>query len=255
MPLHHHVAGEGSPIMLIHGAAEDAEMLTPQAQAFAARGWRAIWADRRGTGKSPRDHWPDGGVARHVDDAAELLRSLDATPATVLGFSSGGVIALALAARHPQLVRKAIAWEPAAVGVLPDGDALHAGLMAPIEAYLAEHPDDWTGAYRVMLDVLSDGRADHDAPAVQAMRCNAEATLRDDARIITRHRFADGELPRDRTVIAIGATPEPIHAAIAEQLTASLGQPALVIPDADHEVYLHRPDIVADALTQRFACR
>jgi hypothetical protein len=44
---------------------------------------------------------------------------------------------------------------------------------ARIRAHLAEHPGDWPGAYRVMLDVLSGGRADHDAPAVLAMRRNA----------------------------------------------------------------------------------
>jgi pimeloyl-ACP methyl ester carboxylesterase len=255
MSLHHRIAGAGPPIMLIHGAGEDTGMLTPQAEAFAARGWRVIWADRRGTGASPRDNWPGGGVAGHADDAAALLRDLEATPATVLGFSSGGVVALALAARHPGLVREAVAWEPAALGVLPDADSLHAGIMTPIEAYLAEHPDDWTGAYRVMLDVLSQGRADHDAPAVRAMRRNAEAALRDDARIITRHRFAEGELPADRVLIAIGADPDPLHAAIAERLTASLGRPPLVVADADHEVYLHRPGTLADALSARLVDR
>lgn len=33
MPLHHLSAGDGPPILLSHGAAEDAGMLTPQAQA------------------------------------------------------------------------------------------------------------------------------------------------------------------------------------------------------------------------------
>jgi pimeloyl-ACP methyl ester carboxylesterase len=252
MLLHHRTAGEGPPILLIHGAAEDVGLLAPQAEAFAARGRRAIWADRRGTGASPRDGWPERGVAGHADDAAELLRALDAAPATVLGFSSGGVIALALAARHPQLVREAIAWEPAALGMLPDADALHAGIMAPIEAHLAGHPGDWTGAYRVMLDVLSDGRADHDAPVVRAMRRNAEAALRDDARIITRHRFAAGELPAGQVRVAVGAGTSPLHAAVAERLAEVVGQPTLVIGDADdHEVYLHRPEILADALAGR----
>ena len=59
------------------------------------------------------------GGDQHADDAAALLRELDAAPATVLGFSSGGVIALALAARHPDVVTEAIAWEPAALGMLP----------------------------------------------------------------------------------------------------------------------------------------
>jgi pimeloyl-ACP methyl ester carboxylesterase len=249
LALHHRTAGEGPPLLLIHGAAEDAAMLTPQAMAFAARGRRTIWYDRRGTGGSTRADWPGSGAAQHADDAADLLRSLDATPATVLGFSSGGVIALVLAARHPDVVAEAIAWEPAAVCALPGGGELHAGVMAPIEAHLARHPGDWTGAYAVMLEVLSEGRADLDSPAVRRQMANAEAALRDDAARITTHLFAAGELPADWVTVAVGRGTSPLHAAIAEALEARLGRPALVVEAAaDHEVYLSDPQVLAAAL-------
>jgi pimeloyl-ACP methyl ester carboxylesterase len=198
--LHHRVVGDGPPLLLIHGAAEDVGMLTPQAEAFAARGRRTIVYDRRGTGGSTRNGWPDGGVARHADDAAEL----------------------------------------------------HTGIMAPIEAHLAVHPDDWTGAYAVLLEVLSEGRADLDAPAVRLQMVNAEAALRDDARVITTHAFAPGELPADRVTIAVGGGTSPLHAAVAEALGAELRTPTLVVADADeHEIYLTRPDVLAEALANR----
>jgi len=251
MSLAWHTVGDGPSLLLVHGAAEDAGMLAPQAAAFAARGRRVITYDRRGTGASPRDDWPDGGVARHADDAADLLRTLDAAPATVLGFSSGGVVALALAARHPEVVREVIAWEPAALGVLPGAAAMHAEIMAPIEAHLAARPDDWVGAYDVMLEVLSEGRADLDSPAVAAQRVNAEAALRDDARVLTRHVFAPGELPADLVTVAVGKNTGALHAAIADVLAAEIG-PALVVEDADdHEVYLNRPEVLAAALADR----
>ena len=255
-PLHVRTAGEGPPLLLIHGAAEDAAMLTPQAEAFAARGQRTIWYDRRGTGTSTRADWPGGGVARHVEDAADLLRGLDAGPATVLGFSSGGVLALALAARHPELVTEAIAWEPAALSLLPGGAELHAQLLAPIEAHLAAHPTDWPGAYAVMLDVLSEGRADLGSPAAQRQLVNAEAALRDDARIITTHVFGPHELPADRVTVAVGRGTSPLHAGIAEALAARLGRPPLVVEAAaDHEVYLTEPEILAAALGDRAGAR
>jgi hypothetical protein len=41
-----------------------------------------------------------------------------------------------------------------------------------------------------------------------------------------------------------------MHARIAEHLAALIGRPALTVPAADdHEVYLHRPDVLAEALT------
>jgi len=107
-----------------------------------------------------------------------------------------------------------------------------------------------------MLDTLSGGRADHDAPVVRAMRRNAEAALRDDARIITLHAFSPGELPADRVTVAVGKGTSPLHAAIAERLEALLGRPALVVDDAsDHEVYLTDPEVLAAALADRGATR
>src|SRR5689334_15216103 len=99
MVLHHHEAGSGRPVLLIHGGAEDAELLEPQARAVADAGFRAIWYDRRGTGRNHDAGFADDRGDRHADDAADLIRRLDLAPATVLGFSSGGVVALALAQR------------------------------------------------------------------------------------------------------------------------------------------------------------
>jgi len=251
--LAHSSVGDGPTLLLVHGAAEDARMLAPQAAAFAARGRRVITYDRRGTGSSTREGWPDGGVARHADDAAALLRSLGAAPAAVLGLSSGGVVALALAARHPDVVTEVVAWEPAALGMLPGAAEMHAGITAPIDAHLAARPGDWAGAYDVMLGVLSDGDVDLGSPAVAAQRVNAEAALRDDARIITLHAFAPGELPADRVSVAVGTGVSPLLAAVAETLEAELGRPALVVADADeHEIYLTRPEVLAAALAGRW---
>jgi pimeloyl-ACP methyl ester carboxylesterase len=211
-----------------------------------------IWYDRRGTASSTRDDWPGGGADQHADDAAGLLRELDAVPATVLGFSSGGIVALALAARHPDLVTEAVAWEPPVVTALPDGLETHAALMAPVEEHLHRHPGDWPGAYLVMLDVISGGAADPDAPAVKRMMANAEAIVRDDGPLITRRGFLPGELPAGKVTIALGEQPDPMHLAIAEALSAIVGCPYVRVPGADdHEVYLGRPDVLAAWLCAR----
>ncbi|MGN9913872.1 alpha/beta fold hydrolase [Phytohabitans sp. LJ34] len=248
MTLAFHTAGvdSGRPVLLIHGGAEDAGMLAPQAEAIAARGRRVIWYDRRGTGGSTRQDWPGSGADQHADDAAELLTELAAGPATVLGFSSGGLVALALAARHPHLVGEAIAWEPPAVAVLPDGLATHAAIMAPVDAHLAAHPGDWTGAYLVMLAIISNGAADPDSPQVRRSIVNAEAIVRDDGPLITRRTFAVGELPAGKVTVAVGERADPMHLEIAKMLAEITGTPYVAVPGADdHEVYLNEPEVLA----------
>jgi pimeloyl-ACP methyl ester carboxylesterase len=242
-----HVIGAGAPMLLLHGAAEDADLLRPQAEAFAARGHRVITYDRRGTGDSSRAGWPDGGVATHVADAARLITDVAGGPTRVLGFSSGGVLALALAETHPELVRDMIAWEPPALAVLPDGLALHAQMLQPIDEYLQEHPGDWSGAYDVMLMIMSGGAAELADGRVERMRRNAEAALRDDGPIITAHRLHPSAGAADVTV-ATGPSPDALLGQIAAVLADEFGTTVRLVPDADdHEIYLSRPEVLVEA--------
>ncbi len=256
MELSFRSAGSGPPIVLIHGGAEDSGMFDGLGHALAGRGFRAVWYDRRGTGGSTRDNWPGGGADQHADDVAMLLREVGAVDATVVGFSSGAVVALTFAARHPAMAAEVIAWEPAALGVLPNGAELFAAINAPIDAYLAEHPGDWVGAFHVTLDVLSEGRADHSAPQVKLMEANAEAILRDDSPHLTTRAFAPGELPAHLVTVATSAHPSPLHATIAARIGELIGKPPVVVADADdHEIYVLRPEVMADFLATRPAVR
>ncbi|GAB3933862.1 alpha/beta hydrolase [Kribbella albertanoniae] len=249
MELNYRTAGAGAesePVLLIHGGAEDADLLTPQAEAIAAQSRRVIWYDRRGTGRSPRTDWPGSGADQHADDAAELLQQVADRPAQILGFSSGGVIALALAARHPEVVAEAVAWEPPVMTVLPDGLTMHEGIMAPVEAYLTEHPADWEGACVVLLAALSDGAADPESPQVRRFLRNAEAMVRDDGQLITRREFTSHDLRAARVTIATSKATAPFLAAIAQRLATLANTEVEHVPEAtDHEVYLTDPEVFA----------
>ncbi|WP_217921541.1 alpha/beta fold hydrolase [Miltoncostaea oceani] len=242
--LHVEERGDGPPLLLIHGAGEDAGMLSAQADALAAAGYRVISYDRRGTGGSGRDGWPGNGADQHADDAAALLEALDARPATVLGLSSGGVVALALAARHPGAVHRVLAWEPPASGVLPGAAAANAAILEPVEAHLRRHPGDYPGAQAILLTYILGFPVTVDDPAFAAARANAEAMVRDDPSITLRP-FTAAELRAAPVTVAVGDAPnELVGAAVARLAELGAGAPT-VVEGAPHEVHLSDPSVLA----------
>jgi pimeloyl-ACP methyl ester carboxylesterase len=235
--------GSGPPLLLVHGGGEDSTMLEGQAASLADRGYRVISYDRRGTGQSGRDAWPGSGGAQHADDAAAVLAALDAQPATVVGVSSGGVVAMAVAARHPDLVERVVAWEPPALGVLPGSDELNAQVMAPVEDYLARHPGDYVGAQALLLSMVLGFEVSVDDPDFAPARANAEPFIRDEP-TITLQTFDQKDLRDVRLTVAVGGNPHDIVAGAAARLAHLSGQETVRVRNADHEVYLEEPDVL-----------
>jgi len=108
--LHYEERGSGPPLLLVHGTGSYAGIWSPVLDGLA-RSYRVIAYDRRGFARSAGA--PHGGRAQHARDAAALLDALGASPATVVGWSGGGVIALDLAATFPDRVAALILAEPA----------------------------------------------------------------------------------------------------------------------------------------------
>ncbi|MEJ3655159.1 alpha/beta hydrolase [Actinomycetes bacterium KLBMP 9759] len=241
--LHVEQYGTGRPLLLVHGGGEDAAMLTAQARQLAEIGYRVITYDRRGTGGSGREAWPGNGADQHADDAAALLDALDAAPAVVLGVSSGGVVALALAARHPDQVSRVVAWEPPASGVLPDAEAANAALMAPVQAHLQERPDDYVGAQAILLTEILGFPVQVDDPAFAATRINAEPMIRDEP-TITLRPFDAGELRAVPVTVAVGTAPNPLVGAAVARLAELTGRAPVIVDGAEHEVYLSDPRVL-----------
>jgi pimeloyl-ACP methyl ester carboxylesterase len=100
----HREAGEGAPLLLIHGALGSADVWTTVFD-LLARDHRVIAYDRRGYARTKAALAPPGEYfSTHGDDAAALMKALDAVPAAVLGWSGGALTALHLTTRHPGLV-------------------------------------------------------------------------------------------------------------------------------------------------------
>jgi len=94
--------GSGGPaFVFIHGWACDRQCWSPQLAEFS-KAHRCIAVDLRGRGESSAV--PPFGVGRALEDVAALIRDLGTGPAVLVGHSLGGIIALALNGRYPELV-------------------------------------------------------------------------------------------------------------------------------------------------------
>jgi pimeloyl-ACP methyl ester carboxylesterase len=101
--LAYYVQGQGETLVLIRGYANAASMCYPQVPALS-RQVRVITFDNRDTGNSDRVDLPYG-IAELAEDAISLLEFLDPGPVHLLGLSMGGMIALEIAWRRPELIR------------------------------------------------------------------------------------------------------------------------------------------------------
>jgi pimeloyl-ACP methyl ester carboxylesterase len=127
--LYHEVRGSGPVLLLICGGVYDAGGYGPLAEQLAGR-YTVVTYDRRGNSRSPLDGPPaPQSIEVHGDDAHRVLTAAGVAagePAHVFGNSSGAMIGLALAARHPEQVRALVAHEPPLFELLPDRDGWRA---------------------------------------------------------------------------------------------------------------------------------
>jgi pimeloyl-ACP methyl ester carboxylesterase len=94
--------GHGPLLVLVHGAAVDSRMWSPQLAALADEFTVVAW-DEPGAGRSS-DVPADFTLADYADALAALIDALDVGPAHVAGLSWGGTVALELYRRRPELV-------------------------------------------------------------------------------------------------------------------------------------------------------
>lgn len=173
-----------------------------------------------------------------------MLRSLHAGPAQVVGFSSGGIVGLMLAVRHPDLVAELVLWESPVLALLPDGAAVSEALLADATAHLAAHPGDYQGAFPVFMAAMGVPADELDSPQIHRLSRNAEAMLRDDASFV-RYPVPFAQVPADRITIAIGETSNALHEGLADLLADEFARPVHRVPGAhEHEVYLSDPPVL-----------
>jgi len=103
----HGPAGDGPPLLLVHGGGSTIETHWGALIPELARDRRLLAVELQGHGRTPTGSGP-ASFERSADDVAGLLAELGTGAVQVLGFSNGGQVALQLAMRHPALIARLI---------------------------------------------------------------------------------------------------------------------------------------------------
>jgi pimeloyl-ACP methyl ester carboxylesterase len=109
--LQYEIAGEGEPVLLVHGGLADRHLWDDQMDALARR-YTVIRYDQRGFGESS----PAQGEICFYEDIGGMLDALGIEQAVVVGLSLGGRAALDFALAHPERVRALVLSGPGMSG-------------------------------------------------------------------------------------------------------------------------------------------
>ncbi|MFC7693282.1 alpha/beta fold hydrolase [Paeniroseomonas aquatica] len=109
-------AGEGPPVVLLHGLFGSGQNWGGIQRQLATR-HRVLAIDLRNHGASPRAAAMD--YPAMAADVAETMAGVTAAPAAVLGHSMGGKVAMVLALQEPQLVSRLVVADIAPIRYPP----------------------------------------------------------------------------------------------------------------------------------------
>jgi len=131
--IHYMVAGQGKPLVLVHGLAGRAEDWLSLIPEFTKNGYQVYAIDLLGYGRSDQPD-VDYSIALETDILRQFLDSQNLYQPDIAGWSMGGWISLKFAAEHPERVHRLILMDSAGLQF----DAVNAGALRPkTEAELA----------------------------------------------------------------------------------------------------------------------
>jgi pimeloyl-ACP methyl ester carboxylesterase len=227
----------GVPLILLHGGGSTIDSTFGRVIPFLARDRRVIAVEEQAHGRTS-DRDAPVRFETSADDVATLLDRLHLTQADVFGFSNGASIALQVALRHPQAVRKLIfassftkkaGAQPQLWEMIRSAD--FAGMPQGLkDAFLQVNPDP--ARLRVMHDKdLERMRHFQDVPDVELRRLRVPTLILIGDRDVTRPEHAvelTHLIPDARLIVLAGGhgeymgeatTPQRAH---APELTADL---------------------------------
>jgi pimeloyl-ACP methyl ester carboxylesterase len=153
----HDLAGDGPPLVFVHGLGCSSSCdFVAVARAPVLRGRRILLVDLLGYGYSDKPASFSYGVDAHASVVCELLDLLEIGQADLFGHSMGGAIAIMVATRRRELLRRMILSEPnldsgggafsRSIAARTERDYISSGHAADIRDAMASGYTAWAGS-------------------------------------------------------------------------------------------------------------
>lgn len=251
-------AGQGDPLVLVHGGLQDYRFWSAHLPVFA-KNYRVIAYSRQNhfPNAMSKDGLPDAAADAHGENLAAMLAELGMRRAHIVAHSSGAHAALFFAASHPEMVRTLVITEPPAPGLLasaPGGPEIlkqWVARMAP--AREAFRKDDIEAGLRQFAEAVGgpgtyERRSDSDR---QMMSDNALSAVADMTTTRPRPVFTCDmakRIPAPTLVTTGERSPEFFHH-IVDELERCLPRGTRVkIPGASHTAQRDTPEAYDEAV-------
>jgi pimeloyl-ACP methyl ester carboxylesterase len=246
-------SGSGETVVLLHGSAGSSALWRKTTEALGQL-YRVVAPDLIGYGKSAA--WPHGRDFAIEAETRALTPLLPCcAPYHLVGYSYGGVVALALALENPARVRTITLIEPVSFTVLrqkPTEPAFSALVRVRGQFEAALNAEDRTAGLREFLEFWGGANAWNGLPdaAQVALLAVADKIVLDwraafafePSRVGLRHLGS-------RTLLVSGeATPEPMEQLVAALHAAMPGSTRLVVRGANHLVPVTHGEEVRHAI-------
>lgn len=106
--MYYEIYGEGKPLVLIHGGGSTIQTTFGRVIPLFSKDRKLICVELQAHGRT-QDRTSELSFEQDADDVAALLKNLNINKADIFGFSNGGMTAIQIAIRHPQICNKVVA--------------------------------------------------------------------------------------------------------------------------------------------------
>ena len=214
--MYYEIHGEGMPLVLLHGAFNTINLAFGILIPELSKNREVIAVELQGHGRTADIDRPFSFESM-ADDVAALLKYLKIDSADIFGYSMGGCVALQLAIRHPELVRKLIiasavykydGWTPETRAILPNITP-QVFENTPIKTEydrLAPDPKHWTEFVNKMKQFISTPY-DFGAEKIKAIKSPTLIIAGDGDGVLPEHAVEMFRLRNGKYMVDFGPPP------------------------------------------------